>query len=1073
MIVGVANSLACIRAGGIICPMITRFRGNVIQAAALMICLKIALAPGPEYRLMAAPGQSADLLTTLEGFAVSRATSDGLIRFPIEADLDESGNLYVTESSGSNEKVEIQLEKKPHRIIRLSDTDSDGVYDRRTVFADGMMLPEGALWHDGSLYVSAPPAIWKLTDTDGDGVCDVREIWFDAGTLTGCANDLHGPYLGPDGWIYWCKGAFARQVHELTDGTRLESRASHVFRRHPDGGAVEIVMTGGMDNPVGLAFSDAGERFITTTFFQHPSDGLRDGMIHILYGAVYGKDHGVLDGHPRTGPLMPVMTHLGPAAPAGLIYDHHIGNAVFGDDAPVLLSCQFNLRKVGVHRLIPDGATWRTEDRTLLESEDFDFHPTDVLACSDGSYLVVDTGGWYQLCCPTSSLRENIAPGGIYRVYPSTSEGEVRSASGASRPDQIFTRLSSQLSRVRNQAIAELSQSRIHPEELLREFQLALGGGLDSRAETGFVWAMTRVNHPSARSVVRQFLNHNWVDVKVAAAHSVSLWRDREARRGLIAMMGHENDQVIRVALEALGRIVSPDDVEVVSGLLQRAAFTGSRILHHQSLYALIEMQKREGVSEILVSHLHQAGRKDIREVETILTSLVESGRIGELPSDLLEKVIYEISDGIPGALLSVVAGQLGGDELARLCQRLDSEGRTAQLQVVLKNANDVDAVIQWAGDRIRQQPDSLEFVNLAGGVWAGSDGVAKQPQGLAEAIELVLRKMDKGVEDMDGILAWCSARSTGGLPTSIRSRLLEIGMDHMRSGKVSGLQLITICSPLDFAGSENELFDVVCRTGWTERNGAGSVNYLELLSRSRMSAEQLEWVLYRIKDLNFLQRKWIWELVAAHRNQFENIEKPLRKAVEDSLPLTGAELEKLLSLSNGSSWNDWLSATRNSSAGPGATFNPETQIAKLTESLPSGDKSRGRQLFHSEKAACVSCHEIGYVGGNTGPDLTRVGQIRDRADLLESIVAPSRSLVRSYEPVIVEDVTGNVHHGIPISESGDGIKLRLSDGAVVSISREDVRSVEVSSISLMPEGYGHLLGAQDLADIIAYLKNE
>ena len=30
---------------------------------------------------------------------------------------------------------------------------------------------------DGSLYVGAPPSIWKLTDTDGDGVADRREEW--------------------------------------------------------------------------------------------------------------------------------------------------------------------------------------------------------------------------------------------------------------------------------------------------------------------------------------------------------------------------------------------------------------------------------------------------------------------------------------------------------------------------------------------------------------------------------------------------------------------------------------------------------------------------------------------------------------------------------------------------------------------------------------------------------------------------------------------------------------------------------------------------------------------------------
>ena len=122
--------------------------------------------------------------------------------------------LDVADSSGSNDKVEKQLAEKPHRILRLEDTDGDGDYDQSIVFADQLMFPEGVLWHDGAIYTGAPPSIWKLEDTDGDGVADRRTEWHLGLTLTGCANDLHGPYAGPDGWIYWCKGGFAQQTYE-------------------------------------------------------------------------------------------------------------------------------------------------------------------------------------------------------------------------------------------------------------------------------------------------------------------------------------------------------------------------------------------------------------------------------------------------------------------------------------------------------------------------------------------------------------------------------------------------------------------------------------------------------------------------------------------------------------------------------------------------------------------------------------------------------------------------------------------------------------------------------------------
>ena len=98
--------------------------------------------------------------------------------------------------------------------MRLEDTNGDGRFDRSVVFADKMMLPEGTMWLDGSLYVAAPPSIWKLTDTNGDGVADRARRMVRGQDPDRLRNDLHGPYLGLDGWIYWTKGAFAQQTHE-------------------------------------------------------------------------------------------------------------------------------------------------------------------------------------------------------------------------------------------------------------------------------------------------------------------------------------------------------------------------------------------------------------------------------------------------------------------------------------------------------------------------------------------------------------------------------------------------------------------------------------------------------------------------------------------------------------------------------------------------------------------------------------------------------------------------------------------------------------------------------------------
>ena len=164
-------------------------------------------------------------------------------------------------------------------------------------------------------------------------------------------------------------------------------------------------MTGGMDNPVDVVFTPGGERIFTTTFFQHPGGGKRDGLIHAIYGGVYGKDHDPVYEHPWTSPaLMPVLTHLGPAAPcwtAPLRIRRAFGPEYPGQ--PVRLPVQH----AEGHAPRPASRTARPSrrsDEDFLVSDNHDFHPTDVIEDADGSLLVIDTGGWYKLCCPTSQL---------------------------------------------------------------------------------------------------------------------------------------------------------------------------------------------------------------------------------------------------------------------------------------------------------------------------------------------------------------------------------------------------------------------------------------------------------------------------------------------------------------------------------------------------------------------------------------------------------------------------------------------------------------------------------------------
>ena len=197
-----------------------------------LLAATVALATPLQAAQVKLAGQT---FTLPDGFDIQLVADTNVLLRPVSASFDDQGRLYVTDSSGSNEKPAEQLKNPTHRVLRLEDTDGDGKFDKSVVFADKVMFPQGCLWHGGSVYVAGPPSIWKFTDTDGDGVADKREEWFKGGTLTGCANDIHGPYLGPDGYIYWTKGAFDEQTHTLGNGRVLKDRAAHIYRARPDG----------------------------------------------------------------------------------------------------------------------------------------------------------------------------------------------------------------------------------------------------------------------------------------------------------------------------------------------------------------------------------------------------------------------------------------------------------------------------------------------------------------------------------------------------------------------------------------------------------------------------------------------------------------------------------------------------------------------------------------------------------------------------------------------------------------------------------------------------------------------
>ncbi|MGY8689817.1 MAG: PVC-type heme-binding CxxCH protein, partial [Verrucomicrobiales bacterium] len=149
-----------------------------------------------------------------------------------------------------------------------------------------------------------------------------------------------------------------------------------------------------------------------------------------------------------------------------------------------------------------------------------------------------------------------------------------------------------------------------------------------------------------------------------------------------------------------------------------------------------------------------------------------------------------------------------------------------------------------------------------------------------------------------------------------------------------------------------------------------------------------------------------------------------------------------------------------------------EERLKSMLASLPEGDVIRGQTVFNSTEAACVTCHAMGYLGGKLGPDLTRIGQIRSRRDLLEAIIYPSASFVRSYETVLLTTTDKQMHLGIQKSENDDHLTLRTGPESESVIARGTIEDIQPGTISLMPPGLDTVITPQHLADLLAFLQN-
>ena len=364
------------------------------------------------------PSKAAAAIEVHPEFDLSLVAAEPLIRKAMNIDWDARGRLWVSETpeypngrrtpnttawkdTGSLQPQR-QAREPEDSISILSDTNGDGVMDRKHVFADKLELVTGFVLHRNGVIAATAPDIWFLEDTNGDEVADRRtKLYTGLGTADTHAviNNLR---WGLDGWIYATHGYSVGMVTSPDGKKEFGRDGSGVVRFRPDGTAFEQYSSRG-GNTWGLDVTWDGQ-----VFWTQPTSGTV--FFHtVLPEAVLAKARvpgttswkGMITGQ-KTYPLMtwPEQAYVQidlvgqfTAAAGCAVYD---GGAWPEKWRHAYFTGEPTLNLVHQQFVRPDGVSYTTqkesgrEETEFMRSRDLWFRPIETRVGPDGALYVID-----------------------------------------------------------------------------------------------------------------------------------------------------------------------------------------------------------------------------------------------------------------------------------------------------------------------------------------------------------------------------------------------------------------------------------------------------------------------------------------------------------------------------------------------------------------------------------------------------------------------------------------------------------------------------------------------------------
>lgn len=619
------------------------------------------------------PDQERETFHLPPGYRAELVASEPLVQDPVAIDWAPDGSLWVVEMPGFMPDIAATGEHDPvGRIVVLEDTDRDGRLDRRTVFADGLVLARSVKVLEHGVLVAEPPDLWLMRDTDGDRRMDTRErISAHFGTRDidvennangfdwsldnrvrtagqsrlqlrwkdGALLPVPAPLRGQWGVTHDDVGRTFRNTNE--SALHVDLVADEYFARHP-----ELLRTRGSYERLAMPDND-----LNTIWPVRPTPGINRG-----YQAGIRRPDGTLARH--TSVCTPLV-YRGNTLPAEMY-----GNALVADPASNLVS-RILLRE--------DGATLRASkawpNAEFLASTDERFRPVYLSNAPDGALYVVDLyrGVVEHRLSMTTYLKTYIEshglvnPRGLGRIWRIVHETTVRDTTPfpVDRPQDLVALLAHPNGWRRDTAqrlLVERGDRAVVPalERLAREAP-------DARTRLHALWTLDGLDAVTEAHVTRA-LDDRSPYVRAAAVRLAERWLEKPDAAMVAAIEARADDPDPRVRLQAAASLGALGDGDgkwsALARVLARAtddpvlmdvALTGTRGAEAAVLARMTSADARAAVT-MLTATMFRGGRE--ADAQTWLARAADAST----PQWLRDALLHGAEIGILGA---PVPGQL------------------------------------------------------------------------------------------------------------------------------------------------------------------------------------------------------------------------------------------------------------------------------------------------------------------------------------------------------------------------------------------------------------------------------